>query len=133
MIRIRPARETDAAYVAATALHQVPRFVRAVEREELALCVRALLNASRIVVACAEDDPDTLVGWAASIAGVAWFVFVARDARRNGIGARLRLEVVRGDDYDPTRSGNTHRRSHDGDADLSRGGGDALGLWSRHS
>lgn len=131
MIALREARESDAAYVAATALHQVPRFVRAVEREELALCVRALLNASRIVVACAEDDPDTLVGWAASIAGVAWFVFVARDARRNGIGARLRLEVVR--DHNPARSGSPHRRSHDGDADLSRGGGDALGLWSRHS
>jgi len=131
VIALREARESDAAYVAATALHQVPRFVRAVEREELALCVRALLNASRIVVACAEDDPDTLVGWAASIAGVAWFVFVARDARRNGIGARLRLEVVR--DHNPARSGSSHRRSHDGDADLPRGGGDALGLWSRHS
>jgi GNAT superfamily N-acetyltransferase len=131
VIAIREARESDAAYVAATALHQVPRFVRAVERDELTLCVRALLNASRIVVACAEDEPDTLIGWAASIGGVTWFVFVARDARRNGIGARLRLEVVR--DHNPSRSGSPHRRSHDGDADVSRGGGDALGLWSRHS
>jgi hypothetical protein len=96
VIAIREARDSDAAYVAATALHQVPRFVRNVQRDELQLVVRAALNASRIVVACSATDEDTLVGWCAAIGGAPWFVFVARDVRGNGIGAKLRLEVTRG-------------------------------------
>ena len=60
MIRVRPARETDAAYVAATALKQVGRFVRGVDREELALTVRAMLNASHIVVARVTQNTANL-------------------------------------------------------------------------
>jgi len=125
MIRVRPARETDAAYVAATALKQAPRFVRGVDREELALTVRAMLNASFIVVACSEADEDTLLGWAAAIGGVSWFVFVSKDARRNGIGTRLRSEVIRGS-IDSLGIGSAHRRAHDGNDSRSRLAGDVL-------
>ncbi len=128
MIRIRPARESDAAYVAATALKQAPRFVRNVDREELALTVRAMLNASHIVVACSEADEDTLLGWSAAIGGVSWFVFVSKDARRNGIGTRLRLEVIRGS-LDSAREWSTHRRSHDGDDPRPRGAGNVVAIW----
>ena len=132
MIRVRPARETDAAYVAATALKQAPRFVRGVDREELALTVRAMLNASFIVVACSETDEDTLLGWAAAIGGVSWFVFVSKDARRNGIGTRLRLEVIRGS-IDPAREWGSHRRAHDGNDPRPRIAGDVLRLWGADS
>lgn len=132
MIRVRQARESDAAYVAATALKQAPRFVRGVDREELALTVRALLNASHIVVACSETDEDTLLGWAAAIGGVSWFCFVSKDARRNGIGARLRLEVIRGSS-DSFGVGSSHRRAHDGDHSRPRLAGDVLGLWGADS
>ena len=84
MIRIREGRDSDAAYVAATALHQVHRFVRHVPKDEMQLVVRAMLNASRIVVACSEMDEDTLLGWCAAIGGAPWFVFVARELRGNG-------------------------------------------------
>lgn len=103
MIHVREARDSDAGYVAATAMHQVPRFVRSVQREELQLVVRAMLNASRIVVACSETDDDTLLGWCAAIGGAPWFCFVARELRGNGIGARLRLEVTRARSDDSTR------------------------------
>lgn len=132
MIRVRPARESDAAYVAATALKQAPRFVRGVDREELALTVRAMLNASHIVVACSETDEDTLLGWAAAIGGVSWFCFVSKDARRNGIGSRLRLEVIRGS-IDSAREWGAHRRAHDGDHSRPRLAGDVLGLWGADS
>ena len=132
MIRVRPARETDAAYVAATALKQAGRFVRGVDREELALTVRAMLNASFIVVACSEADEDTLLGWAAAIGGVSWFCFVSKDARRNGIGSRLRIEVVRGS-IDPAREWGSHRRAHDGDDPRARLAGDVLSLWGADS
>ncbi len=132
MIRVRPARETDAAYVAATALKQAGRFVRGVDREELALTVRAMLNASFIVVACSEADEDTLLGWSAAIGGVPWFCFVSKDARRNGIGARLRLEVVRGS-IDPAREWGAHRRAHDGDHSRARLAGDVLPFRSADS
>ena len=95
MIVIREVRDTDRGYVAATALHQMPRFVRHVERDEMTLVLRGLLNASRIVVACSEADDDTLLGWAAAIGGVPWFVFVTRELRANGIGTKLRLEIGR--------------------------------------
>lgn len=132
MIRVRPARETDAAYVAATALKQASRFVRGVDREELALVVRAMLNSSHIVVACSEADEDTLLGWAAAIGGVSWFCFVSKDARRNGIGSRLRLEVVRGG-IDSAREWGAHRRAHDGDDPRARLAGDVLSLWGSDS
>ena len=125
MIRVRQARESDSAYVAATALKQAPRFVRGVDREELALTVRAMLNASFIVVACSEADEDTLLGWAAAIGGVSWFVFVSKDARRNGIGTRLRLEVIRGS-IDPAREWGSHRRAHDGNDSRARLTGDVF-------
>jgi len=132
VIRVRQARESDSAYVAATALKQAPRFVRGVDREELALTVRALLNASFIVVACSETDEDTLLGWAAAIGGVSWFVFVSKDARRNGIGSRLRLEVIRGS-IDPAREWGAHRRAHDGNDPRARLAGDVLRLWGADS
>ena len=132
MIRVRPARESDAAYVAATALKQPGRFVRNVDREELALTVRAMLNASHIVVACSETDEDTLLGWAAAIGGVSWFCFVSKDARRNGIGSRLRLEVIRGS-IDPAREWGSHRRAHDGDHSRPRLAGDVLRVWGADS
>lgn len=125
MIRVRQARESDSAYVAATALKQAPRFVRGVDREELALTVRAMLNASHIVVACSETDEDTLLGWSAAIGGVSWFVFVSKDARRNGIGTRLRLEVIRGS-IDPAREWGAHRRAHDGNDPRARLAGDVF-------
>lgn len=118
--------------MAATALKQAGRFVRNVDREELTLTVRALLNASHIVVACSETDEDTLLGWAAAIGGVSWFCFVSKDARRNGIGSRLRLEVIRGS-IDPAREWGTHRRAHDGDHPRARLAGDVLGLWGADS
>jgi GNAT superfamily N-acetyltransferase len=123
VIAVRPSRPSDQAYVAATALKQVGRFVRHRDREELALVVRAMLNASRIVVACSETDDDTLFGWTAAIGGVPWFVFVARDVRGHGIGARLRLEVTRGRD-DQTGVGAAHRWDHDGDGAPPRFAGD---------
>jgi len=132
VIRIRPARESDAAYVAATALKQAGRFVRNVDREELALTVRAMLNASHIVVACSETDEDTLLGWSAAIGGVSWFCFVSKDARRNGIGTRLRLEVIRGSS-DPVGVGSTYRRAHDGNDPRSRLAGDVLRIWGADS
>ena len=132
MIRIRPARESDAAYVAATALKQASRFVRQVDRDELALVVRAMLSSSRIVVACSEADEDTLLGWAAAIGGAPWFCFVAREARRNGIGARLRLEVVRGSD-DPIGLRSARRCEDAGDDSRSRGAREPLGLWGARS
>ena len=128
MIRIRPARETDAAYVAATALKQAGRFVRAVDREELALAVRAFLGASSIVVACSETDEDTLFGWAAAIGGAPWFVFVARDVRRNGIGAKLRLEVVRGS-FDQVGFGGSHRREDERNGSGGREPRHAVTAW----
>ena len=132
MIRVRPARESDAAYVAATALKQAGRFVRNVDREELALTVRAMLNASHIVVACSETDEDTLLGWAAAIGGVSWFCFVSKDARRNGIGSRLRLEVIRGS-IDSAREWGAHRRAHDGNDPRARLAGDVLRVWGADS
>jgi len=132
MIRIRPARESDAAYVAATALKQAGRFVRNVDREELALTVRAMLNASHIVVACSETDEDTLLGWSAAIGGVSWFCFVSKDARRNGIGTRLRLEVIRGS-IDPAREWGAHRRAHDGNDPRPSLAGDVLRIWGADS
>ncbi len=128
MIRVRQARKSDAAYVAATALKQAPRFVRGVDREELALTVRAMLNASHIVVACSETDEDTLLGWSAAIGGVSWFVFVSKDARRNGIGARLRLEVTRGS-MDQAGLGSTHRRPNGRDDQSGSGARDLLAAW----
>lgn len=128
MIRIRQARPSDAAYVAATALKQAGRFVRHVDREELALTVRAMLNASHIVVACSETDEDTLLGWSAAIGGVSWFVFVSKDARRNGIGARLRLEVVRGS-MDQASFGSAHRRPNGRDDQGASGARDAHAAW----
>ena len=107
MIAIRPARETDLAYVAATAGYQIPRFVRGVPRDDIKLAFRALLSASRIVVACSEADVDTLVGWCAAIAGCPWFAFVAREFRAQGIGRRLRREAT--NDSDQISFGNTRR------------------------
>jgi GNAT superfamily N-acetyltransferase len=118
--------------VAATALKQASRFVRGVDREELALVVRAMLNSSHIVVACSEADEDTLLGWAAAIGGVSWFCFVSKDARRNGIGSRLRSEVVRGS-IDPAREWGAHRRAHDGNDPRARLAGDVLSLWGADS
>ena len=118
MIRIREGRDSDAAYVAATALHQVHRFVRHVQKDEMQLVVRAMLNASRIVVACSEMDEDTLMGWCAAIGGAPWFVFVARELRGNGIGAKMRLEVTRGSS-DSTREWALHRREDAGDDPLA--------------
>lgn len=115
MIATRPARDTDAAYIAATALHQVHRFVRHVTREELELVTRAMLNASAIVVACSETDDDTLFGWCAAVGGVPWFTFVARELRGHGIGARLRLEVTRGRGIDSAGERTAHRLEDAGD------------------
>lgn len=110
MIAIREARETDAAYIAATALRQAPRFVRSVPRDDLALVVRSLLAASRIVVACSEADDDAIVGWCASIGRVPWFAFVPLDLRGNGIATRLRRACAHDDDSiglgDPPRREN---------------------------
>ena len=119
MIATRAARPTDAAYIAATALHQVHRFVRHVTREELELVVRAMLNESAIVVACSETDDDTLFGWCAAVGGVPWFCFVARELRGNGIGARLRLEVTRGRSDDQARERPLHRSADAGDDSLA--------------
>jgi hypothetical protein len=119
MIATRAARPTDAAYIAATALHQVHRFVRHVTREELELVVRAMLNESAIVVACSETDDDTLFGWCAAVGGVPWFCFVARELRGNGIGARLRLEVTRGRGIDPASERPAHRQPDAGDDPLA--------------
>ena len=119
MIATRAARPTDAAYIAATALHQVHRFVRHVTREELELVVRAMLNESAIVVACSETDDDTLFGWCAAVGGVPWFCFVARELRGHGIGARLRLEVTRGRGIDPASERPTHRLPDAGDDSLA--------------
>lgn len=111
MIAIREARDTDAAYIAATALRQVPRFVRSVARDDLALVVRSLLAASRIVVACSESDDDAIVGWCAAIGGVPWFAFVPLDLRGNGIATRLR-RAANGDST--TSVGDPPRRSDGG-------------------
>jgi hypothetical protein len=111
MIAIREARDTDAAYVAATALRQVPRFVRSVARDDLALAVRALLAASRIVIACSETDDDAIVGWCAAIGGVPWFAFVPLDLRGNGIATRLR-RAANGDSA--TSIGDSPRRENGG-------------------
>lgn len=119
MIATRAARPTDAAYIAATALHQVHRFVRHVTREELELVVRAMLNESAIVVACSETDDDTLFGWCAAVGGVPWFTFVARELRGHGIGARLRLEVTRGRGIDPASERPSHRQPDAGDDSLA--------------
>jgi len=119
MIATRAARPTDAAYIAATALHQVHRFVRHVTREELELVVRAMLNESAIVVACSEADDDTLFGWCAAVGGVPWFCFVARELRGHGIGARLRLEVTRGRGIDPASERPAHRQPDAGDDSLA--------------
>lgn len=128
MIAVRPARPSDAAYVAATALKQAGRFVRHVDREELALTVRALLGGSSIVVACSATDEDTLFGWAAAIGGVPWFAFVAKDVRGNGIGAQLRAEVTRGY-FDSVGFGGSHRSTHVGDDPRTRAPGDVLRAW----
>lgn len=112
MIAIREARETDAAYIAATALRQVPRFVRSVPRDDLALVVRSLLAASRIVIACSETDDDAIVGWCASIGRVPWFAFVPLDLRGNGIATRLRRECAHGNDT--ASFGNPPRRENGG-------------------
>ena len=111
MIAIREARDTDAAYIAATALRQVPRFVRSVPRDDLALVVRSLLAHSRIVVACSESDDDAIVGWCAAIGGVPWFAFVPLDLRGNGIATRLR-RAANGDSA--ASVGNPPRRANDG-------------------
>lgn len=111
MIAIREARDTDAAYIAATALRQVPRFVRSVARDDLALVVRSLLAHSRIVVACSESDDDAIVGWCAAIGGVPWFAFVPLDLRGNGIATRLR-RAANGDSA--TGIGDSPRRTDGG-------------------
>lgn len=80
----------------------------------MALVLRGLLNASRIVVACSGADEDTLLGWAAAIGGVPWFVFVTRELRANGIGTKLRLEVMRGRNDSAGERG-AHRQHDAGD------------------
>ena len=125
-IAIRQAVASDHAYIAATALHQVPRFVRHVAREDLVLAVRAALNASALVVACSAEDPDTLCGWCAAFGGAPWFTFVARELRGHGIGARLRLEVVNGrgnDDGAPSQRRAPGRQHADHDPATARAGG----------
>jgi len=111
VIAIREARDTDAAYIAATALRQVPRFVRSVPRDDLALVVRSLLAHSRIVVACSESDDDAIVGWCAAIGGVPWFAFVPLDLRGNGIATRLRRAA---NGNDTASFGDSPRRENGG-------------------
>jgi len=118
-IEYREATPADHPYVAATARHQVARYVRLVPRVDLEFVVAALLGASRIVVACSPIEPSAVLGWCAAIGGVPWFAFVPRDLRHCGIGTRLRKEIIHG--HIANSLGNTHRRSHDGPADARPG------------
>lgn len=122
-IEYREATPGDHPYVAATARHQVARFVRFVPRIDLEFVTAALLGASRIVVACSPAEPSAVLGWCAAIGGVPWFVFVPRDLRHCGIGTRLRKEAIHGNTE--VSFGNTHRRSHDGPAGARCGEADA--------
>lgn len=136
-IAIRPAVAGDHAYIAATALHQVPRFVRHVQRDDLVLVVRAALNASALVVACSAEDPDTLCGWCAAFGGAPWFTFVARELRGHGIGARLRLEVINGTRlgtlHDPRDERHSRGRQDANHASLAQGPRGLHGAWVRDS
>ena len=96
MIAIREARESDAGYVMATALRQVPRFVREVRRGVVEDAIRAVVYSARVVVACAEEDDDALCGWAAGLHSTPLFVFVPRELRGAGIGKRL-IEAIHAD------------------------------------
>ena len=123
MIAIREARETDAGYVMATALHQVPRLIRIARRGEVEDAIRALVYSARVVIACAEEDDDAICGWAAGLHRAPLFVFVPRDLRGIGLGKRL-IEAIR----DHKIEGGRIRPRHDDVAILSgpeRGRGDA--------
>ncbi len=73
--------------------------VRGCDREhyrvEMTRAIRRLCDKATIRVACAENDPDTLVGFAvfSAVPGVAWselhYVYVKRDFRRMGIARQL--------------------------------------------
>ena len=128
-IEYREATPADHPYVAATARHQVARYVRIVPRVDLEFVTAALLGASRIVVACSPIEPAAVLGWCAAIGGVPWFVFVPRDLRHCGIGTRLRKEILRG--HTQASFGDPHRRSHDGPADARPGEARANNPWDR--
>lgn len=55
----------------------------------------ALLKASRVVVACAEDDPWQILGWLASEGSTLHYCYVKRPFRRQGLACALWNEAGR--------------------------------------
>lgn len=77
----------------------------ALREERLKLHVRAdahdiphalarLVELGRLVVACLEDDRETLCGWALAAGDALLWVYVAKDFRGHGLAKRLRERAV---------------------------------------
>lgn len=66
---------------------------------------RVLAGSGKFVVACSGEDPDTLVGWAASEGGDEFWTYVSKDFRGNGLGRILQASVVEYKSSTSVRSG----------------------------
>lgn len=96
---VRPARRSDAAFVASSWLRSyrdAPAVVAVPSRTYFYWqhrVVEALLARSAVLVACSPDDPDTIVGWACAEAMegalVLHYVYVKHDFRRYGVARAL--------------------------------------------
>ena len=54
----------------------------------------SLVDVGRLVVACLEDEPDTLCGWALSAGSALLWVYVAKDFRGHGLAKKLSEKVT---------------------------------------
>ena len=62
--------------------------------EELKHALARLVDTSRLVVACLEDEPDTLCGWALAADDAVLWVYVAKDFRGHGLAKKLKERAV---------------------------------------
>lgn len=91
-IALRPARESDTAFIVDTwrrSYEQAPQVRGADEAYMRRAIQRAVADAEKLLVACDSEDDDTLIGWLAASPPTLHYVYVRADFRRAGIARSL--------------------------------------------
>lgn len=93
-VKLRPMRDLDTPLIFSSWLRSYrpsadPKVDKDVYYREHHKVVERLLREAEVVVATAEGDDDTVVGWVCSSPGVLHYVYVKEAFRRMGLGTWL--------------------------------------------
>lgn len=87
---LRDGKESDWGFCLATWVRTFPQLG---DRTTRLNHMRRALSRGQLIVACSDEDPDTLIGWALAENGDLWWTYVSKDFRQSKLSRSLQQKA----------------------------------------